>query len=219
MKKSTSILLLILLPFCLFASDFQGAELPEDTDLSYAYSSFALGYGFSAVKTDNGTVLSHNVDFALDYGFVAMATTSKLGFGFGGRTDVLYCPSDNPYEEAISVHTMLGPQFVFPISRYLNINLLVGPVFSFYSSKAYGTNDSLFTMGPAVDASAELLFPGFSSMSFKAGLTSYGSFGLGNSAIGASIIPYAAFTFKFGPEAYFYSPIYYYPVYYPYYYF
>lgn len=218
MKKPTLLMILLLcLSFSAAADDFQGAELPENQNISYSYSSFGMGYGFSYIKNGKTSEALHSVDFAVDYGFVAMSTTSKIGIGFGGKTDILYSPDAS---DSLSVHTMFGPEFVVPVSRYLNIDILVGPVFSYMTYGSNSPQESISAIGPAADISAELLFPAFTGLSLKAGVTAYGSFGFHQEAWGVSVIPYASISMKFGPESIlpiYYSPIYYYPIYYPYY--
>ncbi len=220
MRKITVLLvLLVSCVFALFADDFQGAEIQEEQNISYSYTSFGMGYGLTYTKFGEKSELLHNIDFAVDYGFVAMTSSSKLGFGFGGRTDILYAPLDQR-DASLSIHTMVGPEFVIPLSRFLNLDILVGPVFSLITFNGYEKQESFTALGPAADISVEILFPSFSGISMRAGVTAYGSFGFEKGATGVSVIPYASITLKFGPESLYpvyYSPIYYYPIYYPYY--
>ena len=173
----------ILVSTLLFAED-NSSDSPF-----YGYISFTSGY--VANFSNQADSYDHFIPLGLQYGFMEFESTNRFALGFGHRVDLEYgIISDKAENGSFSIETLAGLNGYIKINRHLALDLLVGVALGVIDTSA----KNFFTIGPGMAASLRI-YPGITGFSFDVGIATYGHFSFGGNYMGASVVPFAGFTF------------------------
>ena len=200
MKKLLIALLLLILPFSLFASDIDYTKEPfkEAEDYVFSYFDLTMGYGYTHFKYNDKPYNVNSINFGTGFGFVDYKAALKVGFGMGVRMDSLI----DFWSNNTTINFLIGPKFYFPLNDYMNFSFIVGPSFN-----ATGKSTNTFSIAPATDLALEFYTSSDDFVSFKVGTVLTGQIGIGEELLGLSVSPYVSMSIRSGDLSFLLLPL------------